>query len=67
MNERTDEYLVTASRNGDRQAYADLVRRHSRRVYAVCMGILGNAADSDDTAQETFVKGFSSIGGSFGP
>jgi len=72
VNERTNEYLVTASRNGDRQAYADLVRRHSRRVYAVCMGILGNAADSDDTAQETFVKGFSSIGtlrngDSFGP
>jgi RNA polymerase sigma-70 factor (ECF subfamily) len=72
VNERTDEYLVTASRNGDRQAYAGLVRRHSRRVYAVCMGILGNAADSDDIAQETFVKGFSSIdtlrgGDSFGP
>lgn len=42
MNERTDEYLVTTSRNGDRQAYAKLVRRHSRRVYAVCMGILGD-------------------------
>ena len=72
MNERTDEYLVTASRNGDRQAYADLVRRHSRRVYAVCIGILGNTADSDDISQEAFVKGFSSIGtlrsgSSFGP
>ena len=62
MNERTDEYLVTASRDGDRQAYAGLVRRHSRRVYAVCIGILGNTADSDDIAQETFVKGFSGIG-----
>lgn len=72
MNERTDEYLVTASRDGDRQAYADLVRRHSRRVYAVCIGILGNTADSDDISQEAFVKGFSSIGtlrgdSSFGP
>jgi RNA polymerase sigma-70 factor (ECF subfamily) len=72
VNERTDEYLVTASRNGDRQAYAGLVRRHSRRVYAVCIGILGNSADTDDMAQETFVKGFSRIGtlrsgSSFGP
>ncbi len=72
MNERTDEYLVTASRDGDRQAFAGLVRRHSRRVYAVCIGILGNTTDSDDIAQETFVKGFSSIGAlrsgeSFGP
>lgn len=72
MNERTDEYLVTASLDGNRQAYADLVRRHSRRVYAVCMGILGDRTDSDDIAQETFVKGFSGIGAlrsgeSFGP
>jgi RNA polymerase sigma-70 factor (ECF subfamily) len=72
VNERTDEYLVTASRAGDGQAYAGLVRRHSRRVYAVCIGILGNTADSDDISQEAFVKGFSSIGSlrsgsSFGP
>jgi RNA polymerase sigma-70 factor (ECF subfamily) len=72
VNERTDEYLVKASRDGDRQAYADLVRRHSRRVYAVCIGILGSTADIDDIAQETFVKGYSSIstlrsGSSFGP
>jgi RNA polymerase sigma-70 factor (ECF subfamily) len=62
VNERTDEYLVTASRDGDRRAYADLVRRHSRRVYAVCIGILGNTAESDDIAQEAFIKGFSRIG-----
>jgi RNA polymerase sigma factor (sigma-70 family) len=72
VNERTDENLVMTALDGDRQAYADLVRRHSRRVYAVCMGILGNAADSDDLAQEAFVKGFRSLrtlrgGGSFGP
>lgn len=72
MNERSDEFLVTASRSGDRRAYAELVRRHSRRVWAVCMGILGNAADSDDISQETFIRGFSRLGslrgsGSFGP
>jgi len=38
----------------------------------MCMGMLGNAADSDDIAQETFVRGFSRIGAlrsgeSFGP
>jgi RNA polymerase sigma-70 factor (ECF subfamily) len=72
VNERTDEYLVKASRDGDRQAFAGLVRRHSRRVYAVCIGILGNTIDSDDMAQEAFVRGFSRIstlrgGESFGP
>ena len=38
----------------------------------MCIGILGNTADSDDIAQETFVKGFSKVGtlrdsSSFGP
>ncbi|MDD3643408.1 MAG: sigma-70 family RNA polymerase sigma factor [Candidatus Krumholzibacteria bacterium] len=72
MSERSDEFLVTASRTGDRPAYAELFRRHSRRVWAVCMGMLGNAADSDDISQETFTRGFTSLGAlrsgdSFGP
>ena len=38
----------------------------------MCMGILGDTTESDDIAQETFVKGFSGIGTlrsgeSFGP
>jgi RNA polymerase sigma-70 factor (ECF subfamily) len=61
VEERTDEYLVNASRRGDREAYAALVRRHSRRVYAVCLGILADVTDSEDIMQETFIKGFSRI------
>ena len=61
LNDMSDEALVAASREGDRSAYAALVRRHSKRVYAVCMGILGSVTDSEDIFQETFVKGMSNI------
>jgi RNA polymerase sigma-70 factor (ECF subfamily) len=61
FNDMSDEDLVAASRSGDKNAFAALVRRHSKRVYAVCIGILGNPADSDDIFQETFVKGMTKI------
>jgi RNA polymerase sigma-70 factor (ECF subfamily) len=57
----SDEDLVAASRRGDWQAYAGLVRRHGKRIYAVCMGILGNVTDSEDVLQETFVRGMTRI------
>jgi RNA polymerase sigma-70 factor (ECF subfamily) len=61
LNEMSEEDLVAASRDGDRNAYAVLVSRHAKRVYAVCMGILGSDAESEDVFQETFVKGMTKI------
>jgi RNA polymerase sigma factor (sigma-70 family) len=60
-NDIPDGDLVAASRHGDRAAYAVLIRRHTRRVYAVCLGILGDVADSEDIAQETFMRGLTNI------
>lgn len=57
----SEEDLVAASRDGDRRAYATLVRRHAKRVYAVCVGVLGSDADVEDVFQETFVKGMTKI------
>jgi RNA polymerase sigma-70 factor (ECF subfamily) len=46
------------ARNGDREAFGRLVRRHQRRVYAAALHILGNHSDADDATQETFVRAF---------
>lgn len=61
--QRPDGDLVVASRRGDRNAYAALIHRYAGRVFAVCRGILGNTADSEDMAQETFMKGLNNITG----
>src|SRR5437763_15894528 len=46
------------AREGDREAFGRLVRRHQKRVYAAALHILNNHSDADDAAQETFVRAF---------
>ena len=46
------------ARQGDRDAFGRLVRRHQRRVYAAALHILGNHSDADDATQEAFVRAY---------
>lgn len=60
-----------ASCQGDRTAYAQLVRRHYKSVFLVCLGVLGNVHDAEDMAQDALLKGFEQVrqlrdGGQFG-
>ncbi|HWU89579.1 MAG TPA: sigma-70 family RNA polymerase sigma factor [Kofleriaceae bacterium] len=49
------------ARQGDREAFGRLVRRHQRRVYAAALHILGNHSDADDVVQETFVRAYKGL------
>lgn len=61
MDDRSDEILVAASKRGQKDAYAALVRRYYKPVFAVCFGILGNANDAEDIAQDTMLTGYLKI------
>lgn len=61
MNDRSDENLAAASRHGDKGAYAILVERHYKHVFAVCLGMLGNVQDAEDIAQDAMLRGFLKI------
>jgi len=61
LDERSDNDLVQASRQGDRTAYAGLVGRHYGEVFLVCLGVLGNVHDAEDVAQDAMIKGFERI------
>jgi len=61
LDERSDHDLVKASCQGDRTAYAVLVRRHYDRTFLVCLGVLGHVHDAEDAAQEAMIKGFERI------
>ena len=61
MNDRCEKELVAASQRGDRDAYAALVKRYSKRIFAICFGILDNSHDAEDIAQQTLIKGFTAI------
>ena len=53
--EWTEAEAIRRARDGDRIAFECLYRLHSRRVYAVCMRMVGNSAEAEDLAQEAFL------------
>lgn len=61
MNGRSDETVVRACRQGDKTAYAVLVRKHYRHVFALCLGVLGDVHDAEDIAQEAMLRGMLKI------
>lgn len=61
MDYRLDENVVRACRQGDTAAYAVLVKRHYRHVFAMCLGVLGNVHDAEDIAQDAMFKGLVKI------
>lgn len=50
--------VVAAARNGDRAAFAELVKLYQRRAYAAAYGIVGNRDDAMDLAQDAFVRAY---------
>jgi len=56
-----DEALIRRSRSGDREAFGQLVSRYQVPVYRVVRGILAEAAESEDVAQEVFLKAYANL------
>ena len=48
--------LLEASRGGDREAFAELVRLHFRRAYVTALSIVGEPSDAEDVVQDAFVR-----------
>ncbi len=46
---------IRRARDGDRAVFEYLYRLHSRRVYAVCLRMVGNTTEAEDLTQETFL------------
>ncbi|MBA3320464.1 MAG: RNA polymerase sigma factor [Pyrinomonadaceae bacterium] len=60
--EPTDLDLAQQSAAGDVSAFETLYRRHFRRVYLLCLRMLGNPAEAEDLTQETFTHLYNKIG-----
>ena len=61
MNNCSDENVVQACKQGNTDSYKLLVKRHYRHVFAMCLGILGNAHDAEDISQDAMLKGLVKI------
>jgi RNA polymerase sigma-70 factor (ECF subfamily) len=57
--EETD--LVTASLNGDKRAFGEIVTRHQKMVARTVKGMLGDSVFADDIGQEVFIKLYNSL------
>jgi len=70
---RDDAALVALAARGDEQAFRTLYRAYVRPVYWIAHGLLGDRADAEEVAQETFLTawrklhGFELAGGSLLP
>jgi RNA polymerase sigma-70 factor (ECF subfamily) len=58
---QTDADLVRAVLNGQKQAFAALVKRHERSVRAVAMNVLRDHESVQDTAQDAFLKAYENL------
>jgi RNA polymerase sigma-70 factor (ECF subfamily) len=52
---------IQRAREGDPSAFEYLYRLHSRRVYAVCLRMVGNTTEAEDLTQEAFLLLFRKI------
>lgn len=59
--EQTDEDLVEKSRNGDVQAFKELVVRNEGKVAGVVQSMLGITPESEDVGQEVFVRFYQAL------
>jgi len=56
-----DRTLVVRAQKEDKEAFEELIRRHSNRVFAVASGILHRREDVEDISQQVFVKAYFSL------
>jgi RNA polymerase sigma-70 factor (ECF subfamily) len=57
-----DAEFVARVKRGDTDAFEELVRRNSGRVFGTLAGLLGNPEDARDATQDVFLKAFENIG-----
>ena len=59
----TDHDLIARARDGDNNAFAELVKRYESQVAAVVIGMLGNSDATDDVGQEVFLRFYKALHG----
>jgi RNA polymerase sigma-70 factor (ECF subfamily) len=52
----SDRELMERTAAGDREAFADLVRRHQASVLSIAYRFLGDRAEAEDAAQGVFIR-----------
>jgi len=51
-----DADVLTRAQAGDHHAFAQLYSLHKRRIYSLCLRMVGNVAEAEDLTQEAFLQ-----------
>ncbi|HSK72940.1 MAG TPA: RNA polymerase sigma factor [Pyrinomonadaceae bacterium] len=62
IDSASDYVLAQAAAGGDMMAFEEIYNRHHRRVYAICLRMLQNAAEAEDLTQDVFIQLYRKIG-----
>jgi RNA polymerase sigma-70 factor (ECF subfamily) len=57
----TETQLIARAQQGEEEAFAALFEAHKRRVYSLCLRMLGNPTEAEDLTQEAFLQLFRKI------
>ncbi len=60
--EVSESALIARARDGDGQAFAELVGRHRTHIWAVCVRITHHGADAEDALQEALTAAWQHLG-----
>jgi RNA polymerase sigma-70 factor (ECF subfamily) len=61
MTKPTDRDLVDRARDGNAQAFGELVRRHQQRIHRLAVHMLRDRAEAEDVTQETFIRAYQAL------
>lgn len=62
VRELSEAEAIRRAQQGDAEAFERIYRLHNRRVYALCLRMVGNTAEAEDLTQEAFLQLFRKIG-----
>ena len=58
----TEAEAISLAQQGDASAFEHIYRLHSRRVYALCLRMVGNPAEAEDLPRTPFCSCFAKLG-----
>jgi len=61
MADFADDHLVRQAKQGDVEAFTELVRRFQEKIYHTILSLTRNPQDANDLAQETFMHAYRSL------
>jgi RNA polymerase sigma-70 factor, ECF subfamily len=59
--ELSEADAIRLAQEGNAEAFERIYQLHSRRVYSLCLRMMGNTAEAEDLAQEAFLQLFRKI------